>query len=335
MEDKKIAPKSKKQKSPKNVFIGVGVIVIAAVGISLYYNHTRKYPSTDDAYVNANLVNVAPKVGGFIKGINVTKNQLVHKGDLIFSIDPIDYMLESDQSSHQVAFAQQQVDVESQNIEVAKVNIAKAKADYDFTQKMAKRYTNLYKQNAGTEQDMQKYVNDATQSKQQLDAMNLAYAQSYTRYKSALAQLNANKSALDSAITKTNYTNVYASVDGFITNLNLADGQLVQSGENLFGIVDDSSWWIDANFKETQIERIKVGQTAKVKLDIYNHEYTGVVQSISRASGNTFSILPAQNATGNWVKVTQRFAVIIKVEDDPKFPLRVGASSEVVIDTTK
>jgi membrane fusion protein (multidrug efflux system) len=327
--------KTRKQKSPKNLFIGIGVIAVAAIGIALYYNHTRKYPSTDDAYVNANLINVAPKVGGFIKNINVTKNQLVHKGDLLFEIDPIDYMLESNQTAHQVSYAQQQVDVESQNILVAKVNIAKAQADYDYNRKMAKRYTDLFKQKAGTEQDMQKYINSAIQSKQQLDAMNLAYIQANTLYKSALAQLNANKSALDTAITKTSYAQVYAGVDGFVTDLNLADGQLVQAGQNLFGLVDDSSWWIDANFKETQLERIKVGQPVKVKLDIYSHEYQGVVQSISRASGNTFSILPAQNATGNWVKVTQRFAVVVKVEDDPKYPLRVGASTEVTIDTTK
>ncbi len=327
--------RSNEKKLPKNLFIGLGVIVLVATAITLYYNHTRKYPSTDDAYVNANLINIAPKIGGFIKNINVSKNQLVHKGDLLFQIDPIDYMLESNQTAHQVSYAQQQADVESQNIAVSKVNVAKAKADYDFSQKMAKRYTNLFKQNAGTEQDMQKYVNDAIQSKQQLDAMNLAYTQSYTRYKSALAQLNASRSALDSAITKTSYADIYAGGDGFITNLNLSEGQLVQPGENLFGLVDDSSWWVDANFKETQIEGIKVGQMAKVKLDIYDHVYTGIVQSISRASGNTFSILPAQNATGNWVKVTQRFTVVIKIEDDPKFPLRVGASTEVTVDTTK
>ena len=338
MEEQQVAKMRKQtnaQKSSKNIFIGGGVIALVAIAIALYYNHTRKYPSTDDAYVNANLINIAPKVGGFIKNINVSKNQLVHKGDLLFQIDPTDYMLESNQTAHQVSYAQQQVNVESQNIAVAQVNVAKAKANYDFSQKMAKRYTNLFKQKAGTEQDMQKYVNDAIQSKQQLNAMNLAYIQSHTRYKSALAQLNANQSALDSAITQTSYADIYAGTNGFITNLNLAQGQLVQSGENLFGLVDDSSWWVDANFKETQIKRIKVGQTARVKLDLYDHVYSGVVQSISRASGNTFSILPAQNATGNWVKVTQRFTVVIKIEDDPKFPLRVGASTEVTVDTTK
>ena len=117
--------------------------------------------------------------------------------------------------------------------------------------------------------------------------------------------------------------------------MNLADGQLVQAGQNVFGLIDDASWWVDANFKETQLERIKVGQIVKAKLDIYDHVYSGVVESISRASGNTFSILPAQNATGNWVKVTQRFAVVVKIKDDPDFPLRVGASVNVTIDTTK
>ena len=336
MEETKISKSTrKKSKSSKNILIGLFIIAIAAYGISLYYNHTRKYPSTDDAYVNANLVNVAPKIGGFIKNINVTKNQFVHAGDLLFQIDPKDYILDSNQSAHQVSYAKEMVYAESQNIEIAKVNIAKAHADYDFAKKMADRYTNLFNQNAGTKQDMERYVNNEIQAKQQLDTMNLAYAQSYTRYKSALAQLNANKSALDTAITRAAYANVYASVDGFVTDLNLADGQLVQPGQNLFGLVDDSSWWIDANFKETQIERIKIGQSVKVKLDIYDHEFNGVVQSISRASGNTFSILPAQNATGNWVKVTQRFTVVIKLEDDPKFPLRVGASSEVTVDTTK
>ena len=175
----------------------------------------------------------------------------------------------------------------------------------------------------------------AIQARQQLDQAKLTMAQAATQYQATLAQLSANQAALDTARTQTSYTQIKSGVDGYVTNLNLANGQLVQAGQNVFGLVDDASWWIDANFKETQLERIKVGQSAIVKLDIYNHQYKGVVESISRASGNTFSILPSQNATGNWVKVTQRFAVSIKIEDDPKFPLRVGASTEVTIDTTK
>ena len=321
--------------SSKKIFIGIAIIAIAAAGIALYYDYSLKHPSTDDAYVNANLINVAPKVGGFIQNIHVTKNQFVHKDDILFEIDPIDYTLESQQSAQNLSYTQQQADSAKQNISIAKVNIAKAQADYEYNQKMAKRYKALFEQKAGTEQDMQKYMDNAIQSKQQLDQARLSYDQANTQYQAMLAQIDANKSALDSAITRTNYTQIKSGVDGYITDLNLANGQLVQPGQNMFGIVDSNSWWIDANFKETQIERIKVGQPAEVKLDIYHHKYKGTVESISRASGNTFSILPAQNATGNWVKVTQRFTVVIKVEDDPKFPLRVGASTEVTVDTTK
>lgn len=327
--------KKKKSSAPKMI-IGLAIIAAAATGIALYYNHLVKYPHTDDAYVNANLVNVAPKVGGFIKQINVTKNQLVHKGDTLFEIDPLDYTLEANQSEQTVSVAQQQADAAKQSINISKVNVAKAQSDYEYNRKMAKRYTDLFNQKAGTEQDMQKWVNNATQAKQQLDQAKLSYAQAATQYQATLAQLSANKAALDSAVTQTSYTQIKSGVDGYITNLNLTNGQLVQPGQNLFGIIDDSDWWIDANFKETQLARIKVGQSVKVKLDMYDeHEYKGTVQSLSRGSGNTFSILPAQNATGNWVKVTQRFAVTIKVQDDPKFPLRVGASAYVTVDTTK
>ena len=109
----------------------------------------------------------------------------------------------------------------------------------------------------------------------------------------------------------------------------------MQAGQKLFGLVDDSQWWVDVNFKETQLKRIKAGQPAEVELDMYNHKYHGTVQSISYASGNTFSLLPAENATGNWVKVTQRFPVRVTLENESDFPLRVGASSNVTVDTNK
>ena len=116
--------------------------------------------------------------------------------------------------------------------------------------------------------------------------------------------------------------------------MNLETGELVAQGQKLFGQVDTHTWWIDANFNETKLERIKPGQAVKVRLDMYDHhDYKGVVQSISFASGNTFSLLPPENATGNWVKVTQRFPIMIAIEDDKDFPLRVGASAKVTVDT--
>lgn len=325
----------KKKSSPKNIIIGITIIGLSAFGINMYYQHTLKYPSTDNAYVNANLVNVAPKVGGFIKNINVTKNQHVKAGDILFEIDPLDYDLETTSREQNVLVSEQQAQAMKQNVDIAKTNIAKAQSDYDFNKKLAVRYTNLYNEKAGTLQDMQKYNNQLTQSLEQLNAAKLSYDQTKTQYETYLSQIKLNKTALDSAKLKTSYTIVKSSVDGYIANLNLADGQLVQAGQNVFGLVDDNAWWIDANFKETQMERLKPGQKVKVVLDMYpDHTYIGEITSISRNSGSTFSILPAQNATGNWVKVTQRFPVEIKVQDDPKYPLRVGSSAYVTVDTT-
>ena len=105
------------------------------------------------------------------------------------------------------------------------------------------------------------------------------------------------------------------------------------AGQKLFGLVDDTTWWIDANMKETQLRRIKPLQGATVTLDMYDHQYVGNVQSISYASGSTFSLLPSENASGNWVKVIQYFTVRIHVKNDPTYPLRVGASAHVVINT--
>ena len=130
------------------------------------------------------------------------------------------------------------------------------------------------------------------------------------------------------------YTLIYAPTSGYVTDLNLQTGQVVIAGQKLFGLVDNSKWWIDANFKESQLSRLIPNQKVKITLDMYNHTYEGVIKSISHASTNTFSLLPSQNASGNWVKVTQRFTVRVALNDDPAFPLRVGASAIVSVNTT-
>lgn len=324
-----------KAKSYKNLFIGLGIIVVAAAGVYGYYHYSQVYPSTDNAYVNANLVNVAPKVGGYVEHVYVKENQLVHKGDLLVTIDPQDYSLALTKAKQNHAFALQQSETAKQQIATAQANVVKANSDSAFAAQVATRYTNLYNQKAGSLQDMQKYNNQAIQAKQALDQANVALAQAKTQYQSMMTQIDLAKTGVANAQNETGYTELRASVDGYVSDLNLQSGELVQPGQKLFGLVDDSSWWVDVNFKETQLKRIKAGQPAEIELDMYDHKYHGIVQSVSYASGNTFSLLPAENATGNWVKVTQRFTVRVTLQDDPNFPLRVGASSNVTVDTTK
>lgn len=326
---------TEKKRSNKHLFIGIGVVVVAAIGVYGYYYYSQVYPSTDNAYINANLVNVAPKVGGYIEQIYVKDNQKVHKGDLLMTIDPQDYSLALTKAKQDLALSNQQADTAKQQIVTAAAGVAKAKSDYEFAAQLANRYTNLYNQKAGSLQDMQKYTNQATSAKQALEQANVMLQQAKTQSLAAETQVDLAKTGVANAQNNTGYTELRSPVDGYISNLNLQTGELVQAGQKLFGLVDDANWWVDVNFKETQLKRVKPGQSATIELDMYDHKYHGVVQSISYASGNTFSLLPAENATGNWVKVTQRFTVRVTLKDDPKFPLRVGASSNVTIDTTK
>lgn len=303
----------------KHAIAGAIVVLLAGSGIYGYYVHSLKYPSTENAYVNANLVNVAPKVGGYIEKIYVQNNQYVHKGELLLDIDPEDYTVQLTKAKQDLVYAEQQA-------AMSKTAIVKAQSDYKLAQDLNNRYTTLYNEKAGSLQDMQKYQNQADAAKQALE-------QAKTQFQSAQTQVELAQTALKNAQNNTGYTQLRSPVDGYVSNLNLQTGELVANGQKLFGLVDDSSWWVDVNFKETQLKRVKTGQPAEIELDMYDHKYKGTVQSVSYVSGNTFSLLPAQNATGNWVKVTQRFTVRVKLNNDKDFPLRVGASSKVTIDT--
>ena len=182
---------------------------------------------------------------------------------------------------------------------------------------------------------MQKYANQQTQAKQAFDQAKVAVDQASLQYAASQTQIDIAKVNIENAQNNKGYTQLRSPVDGYVTDMNLQAGELISQGQKIFGLVDDINWWLDVNFKETQLKRIKPGQKAIVELDMYDHKYNGEIQSISYASGNTFSLLPSQNATGNWVKVTQRFTVRVKVLDSKEFPLRVGASAKVTVDTSK
>lgn len=326
---------AKTPKSKKPLIIGVGVIVLCTIATYAYFKYDELYPSTDDAYVGASLVNVSPKVSGYLTQIAVRNDQVVHKGDLLFTIDPNDYTDNyqgADQNYQsqisQARAAQDQVEIQLHEIQKDQATYNYAKAQYD-------RYSALYQANTVAKQVYQNVVSEYQNANTQLDIDKKRYIQMKNVADLTDAKTKQSKANLNYAKSNLAATKYYSPVDGYIANLaTMTIGELVGSGEHLFGLVDSSNWWVDANFKETQLERLKPGQKVKVVLDMYpSHDFIGEVQSLSYASGSTFSLIPAQNATGNWVKITQRFPVRIKLKDDPKFPLRVGASAKVTVDT--
>jgi membrane fusion protein (multidrug efflux system) len=267
-------------KSKKLTWIILGILLIIIIlGIGWYIVNSERYPSTDDSYVQAHIVNIAPQVSGQIQSINVRNHQLVKKGQILFTINPDLYQ-----------YAYQQAD--------AQLKLANEKAARLFPLIKTGKV-------APSEGDQIK------------------------------AQIQEAKAALGTATYNLNHTQVLAPADGAIANFTVRVGDSVSTGIALFAIVEQNHFWVNANFKETQLKRIKMGQSAVIKVDMYpGHKFKGIVQSRSPGSGTIFSLLPPENATGNWVKVTQRVPVKIEIMNlNPKYPLLAGTSAVATVDT--
>jgi membrane fusion protein (multidrug efflux system) len=325
-----------KLKSKTTVWVVAGLIVVL-LGY-LYWLHSKRHPSTDNAYVGANIVQIAPQVTGPLLKLYVDNFDTVQKGDPLFEIDPATFQADLD---HAIS----QLDVAKQNVEALKKEIAAAQAAVEQRQSEVK----LALQTDARVQELvrrkQLAAADGDKSTRDVHVTGAALLEANNKLQQLIATLgdpgigNAEVRSAEARLAQAKlnlgYTHVVAPSNGFIVNLTARVGSMVQSNVVLFSIVDSSQWWVDANYKETELERIRPGQAAEVVVDIYpDHIFKGYVDNISRGSGAAFSIFPAENATGNWVKVTQRFPVRVYIENpDPNFPLRIGASSTVTIDT--
>lgn len=319
--------------SPKKIIIGCGIIVATAIGIYGYYLYGKMFPSTDNAYVDADVINISAKVGGYVKKVYVQNNQYVNKGDKLVQIEQKYYKLQVAQSNANIVQAKGQLAVANEQVDIAKSNLTKAKASLETATAMSDRYIKLYQQDAGSLQDAQKYVDQKVQAEKATDQALSSLKQALIQVEVAKAKVDAANVGSENSNLNLGYTTLTAPSNGYVSNLKIYKGQLVSSEQSLFGFVNNKIWWINANFKETDLDRIKKGQKVDIELDMYNHKYEGIVNSISYATGSVFSLLPAENATGNWVKVTQRFPVKITLKDNPNYPLRVGASATVKVDT--
>lgn len=255
---------------------------------SLYHRYNV---STDDAYINANTVHMAARISGQVARVNVTNNQYVQKGQLLFQLDAQPYI----------------------------VALEKARAQFTIQQAA---YLNADHKEKRTSQLAQKRF-ASTQDNEDAE----------TALQTAAASLKLAKAELDQATLNLAWTRIIAPTSGWVTNMTLRDGDNITANQPLFALISDETFWLDANFKETQLENIQAGQRAVISVDMYpNVTFEGVVQSISGGTGAVFSLLPPQNATGNWVKITQRIPVrILFTHINRRYPLRIGASSNVTV----
>jgi membrane fusion protein (multidrug efflux system) len=323
--------------------IGVIVLVVAIVAGILYWLDARHYESTDDAFVDARSFSVAAKVGGYITDVLVTDNQHVSAGQTLAQVDQRDYITARDQAQAQVEQAQAQVaNVEAQifsqqaQIQQANDQAAQAAAQLQFSQQEAARAQDLVQKGAGTVQQEQRTKSDleAQQANSSRAKTAVTSAERQVKVldaqkKSADASLAQSKAQLEQADLNLSYTKVMAAQPGRVVKLSGAKGTLVSAGQSLMMFVPDDIW-VTANYKETQVADMRPGQPATIRLDAYpDHKITGHVDSVQPGSGTVFSLLPAENATGNYVKVVQRVPVKIVVDQWPT-DVAIGPGMSVV-----
>ncbi len=334
--------KSRKKKRGNILSLLILFFILIGVSYTIYYKkYAQFYESTNNAYVNQNIIYVTPQIFGVVDRINVDVTQVVEKGDVLARIDSRNALLTFKKSKNDLAQSVRQIkkiykqkDEAKSEIGLTKVLVEKAKDDFDRKKALIKN-----KVISQEKFNHSKYAYEEA-------VKNLEIAKN--RYLGLIALLKDRKITQNPQIKKAvlaveqSYINlkrcdILAPISGVVAKKNLSIGSIVTPQTTLLAIVPQRGFWVDANFKETQLENIRVGQSVKLYSDTYGKDvvYNGKVEGISPGTGSVFSLLPAQNATGNWIKVVQRVPVRIKFDQKElqKYPLHVGNSMEVVVDT--
>jgi len=339
-----------KKKTNKKFLVIFAVLFIVGGTYGVYkYMHSLAHEETDDAQIEKNMNPIIPRVAGYITKVYVKDNQFVKKGDTLFTIDNRDYLVKVEEANAALAaaegsYAASKADIGSAqanisvsdaniqsaggNIETAKIRLTRATNDFE-------RYSNLYKNRSITKQQFEQA--EATKLEAQSQLKILQDQQKAAGYQKTVAASRSNvtgkqvdvaaanikraQAVLDASKLNLDYTAIVATVDGQVSKIAIQPGQFIQPGQSLFYIIGSQEVWVIANFKETQLNKMVEGQKATIHVDAYpDTDFEGVITSFSPATGSRFSLLPPDNATGNFVKTIQRLPVKISFNEsnDPE-----------------
>lgn len=335
------APKKRSKIFP--IILAVLVLGGGAFGVTKYI-HSLHHEETDDAQIDATISPVIPRVSGYVKAVKVNDNQAIHKGDTLLVLDDSDLRIKLEQAEAALVAAQSGLDVAQASttaaqantattqsnigtvqaqIEAAKVNVWRATQDYN-------RYANLVKDHSITQQQYEQALATKQTAERQLQILqeqkntasrqaNAASSQTNVTAQQisvANATIKQRQADVDNAKLMLSYTVLTAPTDGLLSKVNIQQGQLVNAGQALFSIVAGKTIWVTANFKETQIEKMQKGQKVIIHVDAFpGHDFNAKLSSFAAATGSKFALLPADNASGNFVKVVQRVPVKIEFTD--------------------
>ena len=360
-----------KEQRRKKLLVGLGgIVVISLVGTSAYWLlHGSKFVSTDNAYAAVEIAQVTPSIGGTISEVLVTDTQAVKKGDVLVRIDQTDARLALAQAEADLGRATRrvkgyvandgslsaQIAAREADEQRAAAQLGSAQADFERATIDLERRQALVASGSVSGDELTRAKNAFAAAEANLEGARAAAAQAKANRSTALGSREVNAALIAGTTEETNpevalararrdqaavdleRTVVVAPVDGIVAKRQVQLGQLVQAGMPLLAVVPVQEMHVDANFKEVQLKNVRVGQPAKVHADIYGSSvtYNGTVEGFSGGSGAAFSAIPAQNATGNWIKVVQRLPVRVQLDavELQANPLKVGLSMSATIDT--
>jgi membrane fusion protein, multidrug efflux system len=319
------------------------VPLLLVAGAGYYYLANDHYVSTDNAYVRQDKVSVSSEIGGRIIAVGVKENQRVNAGDLLFRIEPEPFRIAISQADASIAAAQVRVVGMKTDLQTTDVDIDSAREDVAFFEREYRRQSELMRSGFTTRARLDAAAHALAEARSKLAGAQGDAIKARAALATAPAAPGVNPGVLAAEVQrrKAQYdlgkTEVRAPVSGVISQAErLLVGQMMTQSLPAVSIVASDRSWIEANFKETDLANMRVGQPAELEFDAYpDIKLKGHVASIGAGTGSEFSVLPAQNANGNWVKVTQRIPVRIAIDEQPNRPLIAGLSTHVRIDTGK
>jgi len=332
------------------------IIFILALAFLLHYIfYSSSHESTDDAFISGTIVQVSPRVSGQVTNVYVQDNQRVKKGDLLLEIDPRDYdarlrqaraSLSGSKVNAKMTTVTMPAEKEQQYyaVRAAEAGVLAAQAQVDLTEKNLARYQDLLKKDEVSKQQVDQAEADEVKAKADLNSAMAQVDVASNQFKKAdvvqdqirmsESQRRLAAAQVKEAALNLSYTKIYASEDGRVTSKTVFPGNFVQPGEALLALVTRDLWVI-ANLKETQLKRIKIGQPVDIHVDATGKTIKGHIDSIQSGTGAVFSLLPPENATGNYVKVVQRVPVKIIFDDPNESSMLAPGMSVVPVITTK
>ena len=336
------APPIRKPRNLRGPLLIAGPLVMLAGALWLYLAGGR-FATTDAAYVKADIVYVANDISGIVTEVDVKEGQAVRKGDLLFRLDDEPFRIARDGAEAQLGIVANQLKAAKASYAQARAQVDQAKADLDFYAKTKARQGDLLARNVTTQAAADQAQRDFLGAKsrlvaaqRQVDSLLAQLSGKPDQPIEHFAQYQQAKAALDKADRDLRHTRVIAPAEGVVTNVSqVQPGNYLAAAQSALNIVSRDKVWVDANLKETDLAHVKVGDPATISVDAYGgREWKARVASIAPATGSEFSVLPAQNTSGNWVKVVQRMTVRLAVEPAPDAPqLRAGMSVLASIDT--